>query len=118
MLRLNILKISDQHHVLLFTLHHIIFDGLSLDVFLKELGVLYRAFTQQQPSPLQDLGIHYADYSNWQRERLTGRHLQEHLDCRTAQQQPCTAQPAAGSGLCHLYLGVYRQAQGGRSNTR
>ena len=80
LLRLNILKISDQHHVLLFTVHHIVFDGLSLDIFLKELHTLYSDFCQQLPSPLQDLDIHYADFSVWQRDRLTGKHLQEHLD--------------------------------------
>lgn len=79
LLRLNILQISGQDHVLLFTLHHIIFDGLSLAVFLRELGALYQAFAQQQASPLPDLEVQYADFSVWQRERLSGDDLREQL---------------------------------------
>lgn len=79
LLRLHVIKVAAHHHVLLLTLHHIIFDGLSLDILLKELSTLYTAFSTQQPSPLADLTIHYADYSSWQRNRMTGVYLQEHL---------------------------------------
>lgn len=79
LLRLHILKVSTQQHVLLLTLHHLIFDGLSLDIFLRELGVLYRAFSLQQPASLPELAIQYSDFSVWQRERLSGPYLQEQL---------------------------------------
>nr|WP_050988103.1 non-ribosomal peptide synthetase [Thiothrix nivea] len=80
LLRLNILQISGQDHVLLFTLHHSIFDGLSLAVFLRELGALYQAFARQQASPLPELEVQYADFSGWQRQRLSGDDWQEQLD--------------------------------------
>ncbi len=80
LLRLRVLQINPRNHVLLLTVHHIIFDGLSLDIFLQELGVLYPAFMQQQPSPLPDPAIQYTDYTIWQRKRLNGPYLREHLD--------------------------------------
>lgn len=63
-----------QRNTLLFNIHHIIFDGWSMDVFLRELATLYAAFHQGQPSPLTPLPIQYADFAGWQRAWL-----QEHV---------------------------------------
>ncbi|MFD5514916.1 amino acid adenylation domain-containing protein [Streptomyces sp. NPDC127066] len=70
MLRARLLRLSDDHHVLVLGLHHIAADGWSLGVLLHELGALYDAFRQGRPSPLPELGIQYADYTVWQREWL------------------------------------------------
>ena len=73
LIRLNVVRSHAQEHLLLFALHHIIFDGLSLAIFLGELRSLYAAFVLGQPSPLTDLEIHYTDFSVWQQPQLAGR---------------------------------------------
>jgi len=56
-------------------MHHIVADGWSIGVLVRELGMLYTAFTTGQPSPLVDLPIQYADFAHWQREWLQGEVL-------------------------------------------
>jgi hypothetical protein len=69
----------DDSHVLLVTLHHIISDGWSLGILLRELDVLYRSFERGESSPLATLPIQYADYSRWQRQCLEGEVLAAQL---------------------------------------
>ncbi|HEU5229109.1 MAG TPA: amino acid adenylation domain-containing protein, partial [Ktedonobacteraceae bacterium] len=66
-------------HVLILTMHHIAFDGWSKDIFLRELGMLYEAFSQDRPSPLPTLALQYADYTLWQREWSQDHALTEQL---------------------------------------
>jgi amino acid adenylation domain-containing protein len=66
---------TDEHE-LLVTLHHIAADGWSLEVLVRELGVLYRAFARREPSPLSDLPVQYADWAVWQRRWLEGEALE------------------------------------------
>ncbi|HEX5717204.1 MAG TPA: amino acid adenylation domain-containing protein, partial [Thermoanaerobaculia bacterium] len=66
----------DTEHELLVTLHHIAADGWSLEVLVRELGVLYRAFARREPSPLPDLPLQYADWAVWQRRWLEGEVLE------------------------------------------
>jgi len=78
LLRSCLLRLGDQEHLLLITLHHIISDGWSLGVLIHELTVLYDAFVTGAPSPLPALPIQYADFASWQRqwrhhEMLTAR---------------------------------------------
>ncbi|SFH03863.1 amino acid adenylation domain-containing protein, partial [Duganella sp. CF458] len=75
-----LLKIADDEHVLLVCQHHIISDGWSLGVLVRELAALYSAFSQGQADPLPALAIQYADYAAWQREWLQGAALQAQLD--------------------------------------
>lgn len=77
--QLNRLDRSETHHILLLTLHHIAADGWSIEILLKELTALYSAFSQEQPSPLTDLSIQYADFAVWQRQWLQGEVLEEQL---------------------------------------
>ncbi|HEU4508042.1 MAG TPA: amino acid adenylation domain-containing protein [Pyrinomonadaceae bacterium] len=79
MLRASVLRLSEQEHVLLCTMHHIISDGWSMGVLIRELTTLYAAFVQGEPSPLQELSIQYADYAHWQREWLQGEVLEKQL---------------------------------------
>ena len=79
LLHASLLRLSDSDHVLLLTLHHIIFDGWSQTILFRELGTLYRAFSQGQASPLPELAVQYADYVLWQREWLSGQVLEEQL---------------------------------------
>ncbi|ARU62851.1 hypothetical protein CBW65_19120 [Tumebacillus avium] len=75
LLRAKLLRLHDAEHVLLFTVHHIISDGWSIGVLMRELVALYNAFSAGQPSPLPDLPIQYGDYAIWQREYLEGETL-------------------------------------------
>ncbi|MFL6532137.1 MAG: amino acid adenylation domain-containing protein, partial [Pseudomonas sp.] len=70
LLRVSLLQVAEQQHVLLFVLHHIIADGWSIAVLSREVMALYQAFATGQPSPLPPLDIQYSDYARWQRECL------------------------------------------------
>lgn len=79
LLRVTLLRVGDQEHVVLLTMHHIITDGWSMSILIKEMAALYEAFLSGQPSPLPELPIQYADYSVWQRRWLRGQGLEDHL---------------------------------------
>ncbi len=68
LVRARILRMSDQEHVLLINFHHIVVDGWSIGILLRELSVLYQAHSAGRPSPLPDMNLQYADYAVWQRE--------------------------------------------------
>jgi amino acid adenylation domain-containing protein len=72
LLRASLLMLGEDEHVLLLTMHHIISDGWSTGVLLREMASLYEAFSNDQPSPLPALPIQYADFAQWQREWLQG----------------------------------------------
>ncbi|MDZ8110306.1 MAG: amino acid adenylation domain-containing protein [Nostoc sp. DedQUE12a] len=75
LVRATLLRLNQEEHVLLVTMHHIITDGWSCGVFLRELSTLYAAFSTNQPSPLTELPIQYADFAIWQRDRIQGEFL-------------------------------------------
>ena len=77
--RSKLLRLGEDDHVLLLTMHHIVSDGWSMGVLHRELSVLYEAFSRSQPSPLPELPIQYADYAVWQREWLQGEVLESQL---------------------------------------
>ena len=79
LLRARLLRLAAEEHILLLTMHHIISDGWSLGVLVREVGALYRAFSEGSASPLPALPIQYADYAVWQREQLTTELLAEQL---------------------------------------
>jgi amino acid adenylation domain-containing protein len=79
LLRATLFQVHEQDHVLLLVMHHIISDGWSLGVLIREIGVLYEAFVNDRPSPLLPLPIQYADFALWQREWLKGDVLEEQL---------------------------------------
>jgi amino acid adenylation domain-containing protein len=80
LIRLGVLRLAPRDHIALFTLHHIVSDGWSLSLFLREVFLLYQAFSLGQPSPLPELPVQYADYAVWQRGWLQGEVLAEHRD--------------------------------------
>ncbi|MFE1744075.1 amino acid adenylation domain-containing protein [Coleofasciculus sp. H7-2] len=79
LIQATLLRLGEEEHILLLTLHHIIFDGWSMGVLLKELAALYNAFITEKPSPLPELPIQYADFAAWQRQQLQGEKLTERL---------------------------------------
>src|SRR5205085_220252 len=76
LLRANLLRLGEAEHVLLLTIHHIVSDGWSIGVFVRELAALYEAYMAGRPSPLPALPIQYADFAAWQREWLQGEVLE------------------------------------------
>ncbi|PCI52344.1 MAG: hypothetical protein COB51_00085 [Moraxellaceae bacterium] len=75
--RVVLIKLDDEDHLLLLTLHHIIADGGSLEVLVNEIAVLYAAFGQRLASPLPELKIQYADYSAWKRTRFKEEEIKD-----------------------------------------
>ena len=76
LIRIAFLRLAADDHVVLVSTHHIIYDGWSMAVLLRELASLYAAFEADQPSPLPELPIQYADFVAWQRQRLQGAELE------------------------------------------
>jgi len=79
LLRATLLQLDEQQHVILLTLHHIVADGWSTNVFVQEIATLYPAFCEHRPSPLPPLPIQYADFAAWQRQWLSGEILEKQL---------------------------------------
>ena len=80
LLRATLLKRTPLDHVLIFNVHHIVFDEWSLGVFQHELTELYAAFLLNQQPRLPELAVQYADYSVWQRNWLQGEMLQTQME--------------------------------------
>ena len=78
-LRVKLLRLGVQDHVLLRTMHHIVSDGWSEGVFTRELMVLYEAFREGRENPLRPLRVQYADFALWQRKWLEGGALDRGL---------------------------------------
>src|ERR671932_2088046 len=72
LIRLMLLKLDETEHILLLNLHHIVCDDWSMGVLVRELSRIYTAFVFEQPSPLPELPLQYADFAHWQREWLEG----------------------------------------------
>jgi len=79
LLRMRLLRMDEKEHVLLIIPHHIVFDGWSVRVLIREVAALYTAFIKGKPSPLPNLPIQYADYAVWQRQRVQGELLDREL---------------------------------------
>jgi len=80
MVRVSLITLDAQTHVLLFNMHHIASDGWSLGVLFEEFVQLYAAFVQGQASPLSPLAIQYADFAVWQRSHIQGDYLDEQMN--------------------------------------
>ncbi|MBV9773181.1 MAG: amino acid adenylation domain-containing protein, partial [Gemmatimonadetes bacterium] len=79
LLRTLLLRLADDDHVLCFTMHHIVSDGWSTGVLVREVSALYAAFHRGEEPGLPELPIQYADYAVWQRSRLSGTVLEEQV---------------------------------------
>jgi len=78
LIRASLVSLGAEDHVLLVTMHHIVSDGWSMGVLIKEVGALYRAFIEDAPSPLGELPVQYADFAVWQRQWLAGEVFETH----------------------------------------
>ncbi|MCP4696723.1 MAG: hypothetical protein GY862_07730, partial [Gammaproteobacteria bacterium] len=75
LLRATLLLLAPQEHVLLISMHHIVTDGWSTGVIIREITALYEAYAAGAPSPLPELPVQYADFAVWQRGLLNGERL-------------------------------------------
>lgn len=80
LIRANLLCLENSSYILLLNFHHIVFDGWSASVFIRELSTLYNNFSQGLPSTLPELPIQYADFASWQRQWLSGQALENQLN--------------------------------------
>ena len=78
LIRAALLRLGEEEHHFLLSMHHIVSDGWSMAIFFRELSVLYEAYSNQLKSPLPELPIQYADYAVWQRNWLKGEMLEAH----------------------------------------
>jgi amino acid adenylation domain-containing protein len=79
--RARVVKLAEDNHRLYFTLHHIIFDGVSIyRIIVPELAALYAAFTAGKPSPLAEPVLQYGDYAVWQQGHLASAAIERQLD--------------------------------------
>jgi amino acid adenylation domain-containing protein len=79
LLRMVLLRLGKEELALLWAMHHIICDGWSMGIFIREMMALYVAFSQGLPSSLPELLIQYADFAAWQRNWLQGEVLERQL---------------------------------------
>ncbi|MBN3958479.1 non-ribosomal peptide synthetase [Nostoc sp. NMS8] len=79
LLRVKLLRLGEQEHIVLLTMHHIVSDGWSISVLVQELATLYQSFCNGQPSPLSELAIQYVDFAAWQRQWLQGEVLETQI---------------------------------------
>ena len=80
LLRCRLLRLGANEQVLLYSVHHVVSDGWSLGRLEQEVAALYEAFSKQEPSPLPELPVQYADFAVWQRNWLTGKVLDEQVE--------------------------------------
>lgn len=93
--RATLLRLGEHDHVLLLNVHHIVSDGWSMGVLVRELASLYGAFREGRPSPLAELPIQYGDFAVWQRDWLDGEAMAKQL----AYWRQQLADPPAAAGL-------------------
>ncbi|HYG80435.1 MAG TPA: condensation domain-containing protein, partial [Pyrinomonadaceae bacterium] len=79
LLRAALVRLDEDEHVILLTMHHIISDGWSVGVLVREVAALYEAYAEGKESPLEELPIQYSDYAAWQRRWPEGATLERQL---------------------------------------
>lgn len=127
LIRARVWQLAADDHVVVILIHHIVSDGWSKNVFVRELAALYRAFSRREPSPLPALPIQYADFAAWQREWVATQEFDRQLDywkkdlagVQTLQLPGDHGAQATSSGLhrwmvlpAPLYAGLKAFAQG------
>ncbi|MDT9002098.1 amino acid adenylation domain-containing protein, partial [Paucibacter sp. APW11] len=80
LIRGRLLKLSDDHHLLLIDQHHIVSDGWSIAILVREVATLYAAFCADRADPLPPLSLQFADYAAWQRSAIASASFERQLD--------------------------------------
>jgi amino acid adenylation domain-containing protein/non-ribosomal peptide synthase protein (TIGR01720 family) len=121
LLRVTLIRLDEQEHHLLVTLHHIVADGWSLNILIDEFSRLYAAHVQGQPVELAALALEYADYASWQRQWLAQGQAAQQLAYWKAQLgdgKPGEEQLGDGQPVLALATDHPRSAQKRRSASR
>nr|QEO74781.1 condensation domain-containing protein [uncultured bacterium] len=79
LLRSELLRLGAEEHVLLLTMHHVVSDGWSMGVLVREVAALYEAYSQGRTAALPELAVQYSDFAVWQRGWLEGEVLERQL---------------------------------------
>ncbi len=79
MLKVSIIELSKDEYIIILNIHHIVSDGWSKGIILKEVAALYKAFANGEPSPLLPLKLQYNDYVRWLRRSLSNSKMQKQL---------------------------------------
>ena len=80
LIRGRLIRLGEEEHALLITMHHIVSDGWSMGVFIRELSALYGAYVRGEADPLPELEVQYADYAVWQRQWVEGEMLRQQAE--------------------------------------
>ena len=80
LIRAQLLRLAPAEHVIVLNMHHVIADGISMGVLIRELAALYESLARGLPSPLPEPPLQYADFTRWQEEWLRGEALRGQLD--------------------------------------
>ena len=78
-MRISLMCLAEESHVLLISVHHIIVDVDSIKVFFEELSELYKAFLNHSPCPQPELPVQYADFACWQQQCFKEKGMQTPL---------------------------------------
>ena len=98
LVRATVLQLGETEYVGLLTMHHIVSDGWSTGILIRELAVLYEAFCAGRSSPLPELPIQYADFAHWQRQWLQGEVLETQLAYWKQQLRRCPSAVGVAAG--------------------
>lgn len=79
LLRLTLLQLDEDDHIIICTMHHIIADGQSFEIVIAEMSQLYATLSEGRPSSLPELGVQFVDYAAWQEQSLQGEELETRL---------------------------------------
>ena len=79
LLRAQLLRLSEDDHIALFSLHHMVSDAWSLNLFIEEISRFYRSYVEKSPAAVPELRIQYGDYAAWQRQWLEGEVLNRQI---------------------------------------
>ena len=85
LIRARLLRLDDEEHTLLVTIHHIVSDGWSIGVLTRELGALYDAYCRGLDSPLPELALQYGDFAVWQEQGFKSQDLNDEVGFWTRQ---------------------------------
>jgi amino acid adenylation domain-containing protein len=80
LMRVKVIRVGEEEHIGVMTMHHIVSDGWSMGLLIKEVGALYEAYSRGEESPLPELEVQYADFAAWQREYLQGEVLDQQIN--------------------------------------
>ena len=85
LIRVLLLRLAPDDYIAVVTMHHIVSDGWSIGIFIKEMATFYNAFSRAEESSLPELPIQYADFAHWQKEWLAADEFDKQLDYWTRQ---------------------------------